>query len=202
MKVLKTLSTMFLLLLVAYSLPAFAGTVGMQFNGTPTGNGYSGVSTYPYNLSINGGSNQWMMCISYNEHVTGGETWQATPMSVSAYGALIGDAQKANELAWLFTLAMGDGRANSDVNAVAWNINEGAPGLSPTAQLLYNQATSMTTFPSFATVVVYVPIDGTQSWNGEVPQTFLGSTPEPGTLVLVGSGLIGLAGTLRRKLSA
>ena len=38
-----------------------------------------------------------------------------------------------------------------------------------------------------------------QSWAGELPQTFLGSTPEPGTLLMVGSGLIGLAGVARKR---
>ena len=199
MKSSKTKAALFLLLLVASSLPSVAGSVNMQFNGTPTGNNYSGVPSYPYDLSVNGGPNQWMMCISYNEHITGGETWSATAMSVGAFGALIGDNQKANELAYLFTLALADSGSNSVINAVAWDINEGAPALDLAAQALYNQVTSNVNFPSFANVVVYVPINGTQSWQGELPQTFLGATPEPGTLVLVGSGLIGLAGTLRRK---
>ncbi len=71
-----TLFAMFLLLLVASSLPAAAGTVNMKFNGLPTGNNYSGVSSYPYDLSVNGGPNQWMMCIGYREHISGGETWR------------------------------------------------------------------------------------------------------------------------------
>lgn len=46
------------------ALPAVAGTVvNMQFTGLPTGANYWGVASYPYNVSVNNGPNQWMMCI-------------------------------------------------------------------------------------------------------------------------------------------
>jgi len=48
-----------------------------------------------------------------------------------------------------------------------------------------------------AGVYVYVPIAGTQSW-GDTSQTFLGSTPEPSTMLTLASGIFGLAGLARK----
>jgi hypothetical protein len=192
MKPLKVLSIMLLLLLVASSLPAVAGVVNMQFNGTGS---YSyGYPTYPYYFTVNGTPDS-LMCIGYNEHITGGETWQANVMSVTDFGTLIGDPTKAEEVAYLFTLARADGGANSAINAEAWYLMEGVPTPEPDPSALIGFAPG-----SYPTVQVYVPIDGTQSWAGELPQTFLGSTPEPSTLLMMGSGLIGLAGLARKRL--
>jgi hypothetical protein len=69
MKSAKLLYVLFPLLMVALSVPAVAGVVDMQFNGTPTGAAYAGVASYPYELSVDGGPNQWMMCLGYNEHI-------------------------------------------------------------------------------------------------------------------------------------
>ncbi len=182
------------------SFAAVAGTVTMQFNSTGS-NSYNGVPTYPYDLTVNGYAAS-LMCVSYNEHITGGETWDAKSYSVDNYGALIGDVQKADQLAYLFTLAHADGGVNPAYNAAAWFLNEGAPSLDAAAQAIYDQAVAMTFGPNaFPTIQVYVPIAGTQSWAGELPQTFLGSTPEPGTLLMVGSGLLALAGVTRKHLS-
>ena len=38
-------------LLGLMALPALAATVNMQFTGLPTGNNYSGVASYPYEIS-------------------------------------------------------------------------------------------------------------------------------------------------------
>ena len=188
MKSLKILPIALLLLLMASSLPAVAGVANMNFI-SADGNSYNGVASYPYYFTVNGNPD-FLMCISYNEHITNGETWQATVYSVDGYAALPGvGTQKAGEIAYLFTLALADHGANSDVNAVAWNINEGVPALTPSAVALYNQVTGMTfSTGEFPGLRVYVPIDGTQSWAGEVPQVFYG-TPEPSTLLTLGSGV-------------
>ena len=132
MKSTKVLSLLFLLVTMALSLPAVAGVVNMQFNGLPTGNNYFGVASYPYDLSVNGGPNQWMMCLGYNEHIEGGEKWQATATPV---GSLDLNTHLLDyEAAYLFKLAVADHGANSDLNAAAWCLFEGTPSLSLGAQ--------------------------------------------------------------------
>ena len=51
----------------------------------------------------------------------------------------------------------------------------------------------------FADVLLYSAIPGSESGNMGKAQDFLGTTPEPGTLAMFGSGMIGLAGVLRRR---
>ena len=199
MKSTKLLVVLFLLLTAAMSLPAMAGVVNMQFNGTPTSSNYSGVPSYPYDLSVNGNPSQWMMCMGYYEHISGGETWQATPASV---GSLDPTTHLLNyEAAFLFEMAVADHGANGDVNAAVWWLFEGVPTLNPGAQALVTLAQSQTyTQGEFSNVVVYSAVPGTESGNLGTAQDFMSSTPEPGTLALLGSGVIGVAGLLRRKL--
>jgi hypothetical protein len=199
MKTLTIFATTFLLVLVASALPAVAGTVNMQFIAAG-GNSYNGVSSYPYFSTVNGTPFS-AMCISFNEHITNGETWQATVYTVDGYGALIGNTQKADELAWLFLGARANGGSNSGYNAAAWFLNEQAPGLDAGAQGIFNQVSNLNFHAGeFPGVSFYVPVNGTESWQGETPQTFMGATPEPGTLLTLGTAVIGLAGLARKRL--
>ncbi len=187
-----------LLVLGVLALPALAAPVNLQFTELPTGANYWGVASYPYNISVNGGPNQWMMCIGYYEHIEGGETWQANVASV-------GSLDPATHLldyqaAFLFEMAVADHGADSNINAAAWYLLEGAPSLTPEAAALVALAQSQSfTMGEFANVLLYSAIPGTESGNLGTAQDFLGTTPEPSTLMMFGTGMIGLAGILRRK---
>jgi PEP-CTERM motif len=201
MKAWKVASLFVLLALAVTAFPAFAGTVNMQFNGTPTGNNYYGVPSYPYDLSVNGGPNQWMMCLGYNEHISGGETWQATSVSIASLDPNTHPLEY--QAAFLFMMAVADYGSDPAVNAAVWYLFEGVPSLDSGAQTLVTLAQGQTfTQGEFANVVLYTAIPGTESYQMGTAQNFLGTTPEPGTLAMFGSGLIGFAGLLRRKLGA
>jgi len=149
-------------IIVAFiALPAFAAPANLQYTGLPTGNNYFGVPSYPYNISVNGGPNQLMMCIGYNEHIEGWEAWQANVVSIASLDPVT--YLKDYQAAFLFEKAVADGGANSDVNAAIWNLFEGAPGLTPSAQALQDLAISQTYMKGeFPNVRLYSAIPGTE----------------------------------------
>lgn len=180
-------------LFLLLSMSAVAGTVEMQFNGTGSYN-YNGEPTYPYNVSANGIS-QWMMCASFNEHISGGETWKANVLSIDMSNTV------EEQAAWLFLQAVKDKGADSNINAAVWYLLEGVPSPSPEALAWITTAQGQTFLPGeFDNVRLYEAIPGTESGTLGTAQNFLG-TPEPGTLLLLGSGVLGFAGMLRRKLA-
>lgn len=190
-----------------------ATSVSMTYEGhqgvtAQNGSPYVG---YPYYFSINGNSTYTaLMCDSYDNNISLGETWTANKTAflqgMGLFGATTSLDYKAAGLIFKSMLAgvltttqaqwavWGLFSSNAQANPYFSKINAG--GIDSTYLTLATTAKNS----AFAGLYLYTPVNGTQSMGG-MPQEFIGYSPvpEPGTLTMLGTGLIGLAGAIRRK---
>jgi PEP-CTERM motif len=191
---------------------AFANSVNMTYHGG-TGSGIGGGAVYPYAFSINGStSTTLLICDSFDNTITKGESWKATvtPLlqGVGLFGATTSLDYKAAGL--IFKSMLGGNISATTANWAIWGLfssnaaaqsqfqSTGAAGIDAAYLVLAASAKNS----DFSGLLLYTPIRGTQTWGG-LPQEFIGysAVPEPGTLTMMGTGLIGLAGLIRRKLA-
>jgi hypothetical protein len=173
------------------------------------GNNADGVYTYPYYFSINGKATVLLLCDTYDNQVTMGETWKAHESSLSSGKGLFGSQLLDYKAAGLIFKSILNGTVGVNAgNFAIWglfstNAKNSAFFRSGTAALdaVYLALAAKAPNSAFNGLVLYTPIAGTQSWGG-TPQEYIGysAAPEPATLTLFGTGLLTLAGLLRRKM--
>lgn len=197
-------------LVVALSLSALASansaTVNMTFL-NPGTNVYGGYYTYPYYFSINGGKATPMMCDSFNNHISTGESWTSNVSGLLSGKGLFGKDIRDYKAAGIIFLGVMNGTIDAKVgNWAVWNLftkgittDAAVLTLDKNALFLAQHAPSS----EFKGLALYTPVGGSP---GHGPQEFIGyrgtamSTPEPGSLLMLSTGLIGIAGMVRRKL--
>jgi hypothetical protein len=191
---------------------AFAdpNSVNMTFIG-PAGNNAGGVYTYPYNFSINGSTTSTpLICDAYDNEVTPGESWQATVNPLLSGSGMFGNNLADYEAAAIIYAGILNGTISANAgNFAIWglfstNAQNNPFFQSSGAASIEQWALSQIGFYSsswYANFVLYTPLAGTQS-SGGIPQEYMGMipAPEPGTMLLLGTGLAALGTALRKKL--
>jgi hypothetical protein len=201
---------LFVLAMVVGAGSALAdSTVNLQLVGVG-GNNSGGVYTYPYYFSVNGGAPVALICDSFDNRVSIGESWQANVVGLLSGKGLFGNQLMDYEAAGLIFKSILAGKISANVgNWAIWGLfstnaqnqsyfqSSGALGLEQ--QYLGYAANAPKS--AFNGLYLYTPIAGTQSANG-IPQEYIGYSPvpEPSSLMLLGTGLLGCAQMVRRKL--
>jgi hypothetical protein len=189
---------------------AFANSnVTMQLTGVG-GNNAGGVYTYPYYFSINGAKPIALICDSYDNEVVVGETWKAYKSSLLSGRGMFGNQLLDYKAAGLIFKSILAGKLSANAgNFAIWGLfsnnaqNNGffQSNAVDAIETEYLACARKAPNSAFNGLFLYSPIPGTQSWGGTA-QEYMGYSPvpEPGSLLLFGTGMISLAGIVRRKI--
>jgi hypothetical protein len=167
---------------------------------------------YPYSFQLetsSGTSTVNLMCLNYNREIVPGESWSAAEENIPTGNSVMDQEYRADAILYSEILHPPAGVSASEIQYAEWSIFDpadlaGNSLFDLTARILATDALfeasnqQLINSGYFNQFTLYIPSNDTSSG----PQEFIGTatTPEPSSLMLFGSGLIGMAGVLRRKL--
>lgn len=204
----------------SFSMPAFATTLSLASTG---GASAGGEQIYPYNMSVNGSSSTLaMMCLDANRSIQQGEVWNVTQNSIPTGNSTTAIDYRALALIFANIQTGAHGISAADYQFAAWSIFDPAitssSAYTPTAAIVAATALADAAKPGFnfnyTPFSYYAPTSDTTGWTNGIPQEFMTGTPdgpnvpklgpspvpEPSSLMMFGTGLLGAASMVRRRI--
>jgi hypothetical protein len=212
-----------LMVVIMFGTAAYshADTVSLTLVNVSPGYNDGTYYTYPYNFSINGSPVLTpLLCDDFVDDVYIGETWMATVSNINnivangqmipVAGSLAFSQTKLKaylEAAYLYNKLYStlDATSSVNINHAIWALFSSTPYNADSAALFVEARdnTSESDTNAFSDIVFFTPVVGTQTLNGAAvasrPQEFIGKVPEVSSLALLGFGVLGLGGLVRRK---
>jgi hypothetical protein len=191
------------LMAMAFANPAAAKSVSLTYE----------FQNQSYYFSINGSKTLTpLMCDAFDNSIYRGETWTATatPFLAGIANSMFGPTMTLDyKAAGLIYKSMLSGSLTTlQAQWAVWGLFSTNAQNNPLFTT-YGGATTDATYltlaqtasnSSYSGLILYTPLNGKP---GVGPQEFIGysTVPEPGTLTMLGTGMIGMAFMLRRKFS-
>lgn len=182
-----------------------AASVMAHFDGV-SGNNQNGEYTYPYYISMNGGPGRLMVCDDFYHGSAVGDTWLANVTPLASGDVSLtrwNDDAKYIQAAFLLEKMRPSNTAEwGNINWAIWEIfNPGVQSPTPPGTLGQQYWFDLAQNADLGNVrldgvFILTPVNA-HTTAGD--QEFMYVTPEPGALLLVGSGILGIWSRLRRK---